>query len=78
MIQMYLHENSSYWKLLDDLKFLELWNAIETTVREYIALERGVKKSRESTSLQMEGKLFECRALGKEGGGPVQLLRTIR
>ena len=42
-------------------------------MREYITLGRGVKKSRE-----MESKLFECRALGKEGGGPVQLLRTIR
>ena len=46
-------------------------------MREYIALGLGVKKSREITSLQMQGKLFECRALGK-GGSPVQLLKTIR
>ena len=75
MIQMYLHENSLNWKLLDEDKFLGLRNVVDNTMKERHALGMGVKKSSEIITLDNERQMFRCGALGEDS--PVQLLKTV-
>ena len=75
MIQMHLHENEVYWKLLDDPVFLCLCNVVDNTMKERHAQGLGVRKSSEIISLDVENKLFESGILGESS--PLQLLRTV-
>ena len=75
MIQMHLHQNEIYWKLLDDPVFLCLRNVVDNTMKERHAQGLGVRKSSEIISLNHEDKLFQSGILGEES--PLQLLRTV-
>ena len=75
MIQMFLHETGLMGKLLDEVAFCTLWNAIDNTMKEYHVLGLGVRKYSDIISLQSEEKMFNLGLLGDEG--PMQLLRTM-
>ena len=75
MIQMHLHENGVYWKLLDHPEFLSLRNVLDNTMRERTAMGLGVKQSSDIISLANENKLFEIGELGDNN--PQQLLNTV-
>ena len=75
MIQMYLHENGVYWKLLDHPEFINLRNVVDNTMGERTAMGLGVKKSSDIITLEHESKLFECGEFGDFN--PQQLLNTV-
>ena len=75
MIQMYLHENGIYWKLLDHPQFVTLRNVIDNTMKERHAMGLGVKISSEVISLNHEDSLFGKGILGDDT--PLKLLNTV-
>ena len=75
MIQMHLHQNSIYWKLLDGDSFLCVRNVVDNTMKERHAMGMGVRRSSEVISLANESKLFNSGTLGD--GNASQLLQTI-
>ena len=54
MIQMYLNENGIYWKLIDDLKFVQLRNVLDNIMKERTSAGLGVRQS--SSIISMIGK----------------------
>ena len=75
MIQMYLHENSLFWKLLDNMEFTELRNVLDNTMKERHGSGLGVRKSSDIITLDHENKMFNQGVLGDENAE--QLLRTV-
>ena len=75
MVQMHLHQNGMYWKLLDGNNFQTLRNVLDNTMKERTAKGLGVRRSSEVISLSQEDKMFQCGALGDSN--PEQLLRTV-
>ena len=75
MIQMYLHENSIYWKLLDQVEFISLRNVVDNTMKERHAMGLDVRQSSDIISIRHEDVLFQKGILGEEN--PMQLLRTL-
>ena len=75
MIQMYLHENSIYWKLLDQPQFFSLRNVVDNTMKERHSQGLGVHKSSDIISLAHEDKMFNQGILGEDS--PHQLLRMM-
>ena len=59
IIQMYLHENSINWKLLDGNNFSVLLNVVDNTMKERTALGLGVRNSSSIISLEQEDKMFD-------------------
>ena len=58
MIQMYLYENSIYWKLLEDQEFLSIRNVVDNTMKETHSAGMGVRKSSEIISLDNENQML--------------------
>ena len=54
MIQMYLHQNAVYWKMLDHPEFVNLHNVFDNTMRERTAIGLGVRRSSDIISLNHE------------------------
>ena len=75
MIQMYLHENSVNWKLLDGDQFLNLRNAVDNTMKEHTAIGLGVRCLSSVISLDNENRMFDLGILGEDT--PIKLLETI-
>ena len=75
MIQMHLHENSIFWKLLDQPEFLTLRNVVDNTMKERHAAGLGVHKSSDIITLDQEDTLFKSGVLGEHN--PEQLLKTV-
>ena len=75
MIQMYLHENSVNWKLLDDEVFPILRNVLDNTMKERTAVGLGVRQSSSVISMAHEQILFRKNVFGEEN--PQQLLDTV-
>ena len=75
MIQMYLHENSIYWKLLDNSAFASLRNVVDNTMKERHGMGLGVHRSSDVISLSHEESTFNQGILGDESA--FQLLRTM-
>ena len=75
MVQMYLHENGIYWKLLDQTEFLSLRNVVDNTMKQRHNDGLGVRQSSNVISLQHENELFEQGVLGEQS--PMQLLKTM-
>ena len=75
MIQMHLHQNGVYWKLLDQVEFQNLHNVVDNTMKERTAQGLGIRKSCSIISLELENKLFSANALGESN--PEQLLQTV-
>ena len=75
MVQMHLHQNGLFRKLLDGDSFVMLRNVLDNTMKERTAQGLGVRKSCDIISLVHEDRMFECGALGESN--PEQLLRTI-
>ena len=75
MIQMFLHENSVNWRLLEESEFLVLRNVVDDTMKERHALGFGVRKSSEVISIENENSMFRSGALSE--GDPKQFLRTV-
>ena len=74
MIQMYLHENQIYWKLLDQEEFLELRNVVDNTMKQHHSQGLGMRKTSDVISLKHEDKLFTDGILGNDN--PMKLLHT--
>ena len=74
MIQMYLNEQSIYWKLLEDSQFIALRNVVDNTMKERHSEGLGVRKSSEIISVDNEELLFSSGVLGDDT--PLKLLRT--
>ena len=64
MIQMYLHQNDVFWKVLDHAEFVTLRNVLDNMMHEHTVLGLGVKNSSEIISLEKENKLFVVGELG--------------
>ena len=75
MIQMYLHENSVFWELLDQPQFLTLRNVVDNTMREHHSAGLGVRRSSNIITLDSEDKLFNKGILGEDT--PEKLLKTV-
>ena len=75
MLQMFLHENSINWKLLDGENFVGLRNVVDNTMKERHALGLGVRQSSEIISISHEERLFRSGVLGVDS--PSQLLQTL-
>ena len=75
MIQMYLHENSIYWKLLDNPEFVMLHNVLDNTMKERHGQGLGLHRSSDIITLDNEELMFNKGVLGDES--PLQLLRTV-
>ena len=75
MVQMYLHENTLFWKLLDGDEFMCLRNVVDNTMKERHAMGLGIKQSSEVISLAHEDIMFRNGILGDEN--PIQLLQTV-
>ena len=75
MVQMYLHKNSMFWKLLDNVEFTELRNVLDNTMKERHGSGLGVRKSSYIITLDHENKMFNQGVLGDENAA--QLLRTV-
>ena len=75
MIQMYLHENGLYWKLLDEQVFINLHNVLDNTMKERTAQGLGVTVSSDVISLEQEMQLFAKGILGDDS--PQKLLDTV-
>ena len=54
MIQMYLHENGLYWKVLDEPVFMSLRNVLDNTMKERTAQGLGVVVSSSVILLEQE------------------------
>ena len=59
MIQMFLHENGLYWKVLDNEAFRGFRNILDNTMKQRTAMGLGVRKSSNVISLMQEDKLFK-------------------
>ena len=75
MIQMHLHQNGVYWKLLDGECFQSLRNVLDNLMKQRTAMGLGVRQSSSIITLDHENRMFECGALGKND--PETLLRTV-
>ena len=75
MIQMFMHENGIFWKLLDNAAFLSLRNVVDNTMKQRHSEGLGVRRSSDIISLDNENSLFGQGVLGDEN--PLQLLRTM-
>ena len=75
MIQMFLHEQGLYWRLLESVDFVQLHNMVDNTMKEHHAMGLGVRKSAEIVSLDNETRLFSMGQLGEDD--PSKLLRTV-
>ena len=75
MVQMYLHENSVYWKLLDQEEFIYLRNVVDNTMKERHAQGLGVRQSSDIISLDHENQMFNQGILSEDNAG--QLLKTV-
>ena len=75
MIQMYLHKNNVFWKLLDHDEFLNLCNVSDNTMKQRHATGLGVRKSSEVIMLDHETQMFNQGILGDSN--PLQLLNTM-
>ena len=75
MIQMYLHENGVFWKLLDQAEFVALCNVVDNTMKQRHSQGLGIRKSSDVISLKHEDKLFNEGILGEDS--PMQLLNTV-
>ena len=75
MVQMYLHKNSIFWKLLEQAEFLPLRNVVDNTMKEHHSVGLGVHKSSDIITLDHEDTLFEKKILGEST--PEQLLKTV-
>ena len=75
MIQMYLHQNGIFWKLLDQQEFTALRNVVDNTMKQRHSEGLGVRKSSDVISLKHEDQLFRVGVLGQST--PLQLLRTV-
>ena len=75
MIQMHLHQNGLFWRLLDDSHFIKLHNVVDNTMKERCAKGLGVRKSCEVISLGQEDEMFSSGGLGE--ANLEQLLRTV-
>ena len=73
MIQMHLHENGVYSKMLDHPEFVNLHNILDNAMHECTAMGLGVKQSSDVISLASENKLFELGELGDSN--PQQLIK---
>ena len=65
MIQMFLHKNNVFWKVLDDPEFVNLCNVLDNTMKERHAMGLGVRKSSEIITLSHETKMFNHGILGE-------------
>ena len=75
MIQMYLHENGKFWKLLDEDAIATLRNVVDNTMKERHSAGLGVRKSSDIISLEHEDRMFNQGILGDDS--PLKLLRTM-
>ena len=75
MLQMFLHENALYWKLLEGDFFIAVRHVLDNSMKERHALGMGVRRSSEVISLSNEAKLFSTGTLGE--GDATQLLQTV-
>ena len=75
MIQMYLHENGVYCKVLDGDQFTGLRNILDNTMKQRTAMGLGAKVSSEVISIELESKMFKENVLGEDT--PVKLLQTM-
>ena len=75
MIQMHLHQNGIYWKLLDGEAFRGLLNVLDNLMKQRTAIGLGVRQSSTIITLGHEDKLFSCGALCEHN--PKTLLRTV-
>ena len=75
MLQMYLHENGLYWKLLEDQEFLGMRNVLDNTMKERTAQGLGVTISSSVISLDQESQLFDRGILGEDN--PEKLVYTV-
>ena len=75
MIQMHLHQNGVYWKLLDEAEFRDLRNILDNLMKDRHAKGLGVKQKCEIISLSHEDRMFDCNVFGESD--PEQLLRTV-
>ena len=57
-IQMYFHENSVFWKLLDQPQFLTSYNVVDNIIKEYHSAGLGVCRSSDIITLDSEDKLY--------------------
>ena len=58
MIQMCLHKNRVFWKLLDQKEFSKLRNMVDNTMKESHMAGLGVRHSSDVICLEHEDKLF--------------------
>ena len=75
MLQMFLHENGLYWKLLDSDAFRAFRNILDNTMKQRTAMGLGVRKSSDVISIVQEDKLFRDNILGDDE--PKKLLQTV-
>ena len=75
MLQMHLHQNMMYWKVLDDQEFLTLHNVLDNTMKERTARGLGVRQSASIITLSHENKMFKCGVLGEDT--PEKLLKMV-
>ena len=75
MIEMHLHQNYVYWKLLDGEAFHGLCNILDNVMKQISAMGLGIRKSSNIISLDHEDKMFYHGAFGEHN--PETLLRTI-
>ena len=75
MLQMYLHENGIYWRLLEHDSFRGFRNILDNTMKQRTAMGLGMRVSSSVISLSQEDKLFREGILGDEE--PKQLLQTV-
>ena len=75
MIQMYLHENAVYWKILDQTEFAGLRNVLDNTMKQRTAMGLGVCVSSEVISIAHEEKMFQMGVVGDDS--PTKLLQTV-
>ena len=75
MIQMHLHQNRVYWKLLDEDAFKDLRNIVDNTMKDRHARGLGAHQSCDIISLTHKNILYERKALGEHE--PEQLLQIV-
>ena len=75
MLQMHLHQNMMYWKVLDDQEFLTLHNVLNNTMKERTARGLGVRQSASIITLSHENKMFKCGVLDEDT--PEKLLKMV-
>ena len=75
MVQMHLHQNGVYWKLLDDPEFRTLRNILDNVMKVRHSQGLGIRRACEVITLSHENRMFQCNALGESD--PNQLLHTV-